>query len=289
MNTAQSPFRPECLGGKVALVTGGGSGIGYEISRQIGLHGARVVIMGRREKFLTEAVDQLRADGVIASFFAGDVRSRESAEGAVEFTVKTYGRLDALINGAAGNFLANAHELKLKGFKTVMEIDTVGVFNMSTAAFPALKESGSGAIINISMTLHYGATWFQAHASAAKAAIDSLTRTLALEWGSYGIRVNGIAPGAVGNTPGMAKLGPGLGADYAKKKIPLGRIGTTFDIGIAAVFLLSAAASHVSGDTLVVDGAEWLHKDPWIAPEQVSRTSRAFEQQSRAIRPTSKL
>ncbi|CAN0443207.1 unnamed protein product, partial [Scytosiphon promiscuus] len=103
-------------------------------------------------------------------------RSRESAEGAVAFTVKTYGRMDALVNGAAGNFLANAHELKLKGFKTVMEIDTVGVFNMSAAAFPALKESGSAGIINISMTLHYGASWFHAHASAAKAAIDSLTR-----------------------------------------------------------------------------------------------------------------
>ncbi|CAN0353638.1 unnamed protein product, partial [Ectocarpus sp. 8 AP-2014] len=164
----------------------------------VGLHGASVVIMGRREKFLSEAVDQLRADGVAASFFTGDVRwAPESAEASVAFTVKTYGRMDTLVNGAAGNFLANAHELKLKGFKTVMEIDTVGVFNMSSAAFPALRESGAGAIINITMTLHYGATWFQAHASAAKAAIDSLTRhvSLAMEWGSYGIRVNGIAPG----------------------------------------------------------------------------------------------
>eukprot|EP00752_Nemacystus_decipiens_P003411 g3157.t1 len=244
--------------------------------------------MGRREKFLSQAVDQLRADGVTASFIAGDVRSRESAEAAVAFTVKTYGRMDILVNGAAGNFLANAHELKLKGFKTVMEIDTVGVFNMSSAAFPALKESGAGAIINISMTLHYGATWFQAHASAAKAAIDSLTRTLALEWGSHGIRVNGIAPGPIADTPGMAKLSPGLGGD-ANAKIPLGRMGTTFDIGMGAVFLLSSAAAYVSGDTLVVDGAEWLYKEPLLAPEAVSRMSRAVEKRSRAMGPSSRL
>ncbi|CAM9801890.1 unnamed protein product [Ectocarpus sp. 4 AP-2014] len=287
----QSPFRQDCLRGKVALVTGGGSGIGFQIARQLGLHGASVVIMGRREKFLSEAVDQLRADGVAASFFTGDVRSRESAEASVAFTVKTYGRMDTLVNGAAGNFLANAHELKLKGFKTVMEIDTVGVFNMSSAAFPALRESGAGAIINITMTLHYGATWFQAHASAAKAAIDSLTRhvSLAMEWGSYGIRVNGIAPGPIADTPGMAKLSVGLGRDDANKHIPLGRMGTTFDIGMGAVFLVSSAASYVSGDTLVVDGAEWMYKEPLLKPEAVSRMSRAVEQRSRAMGPTSKL
>ncbi|CAM9903603.1 unnamed protein product [Ectocarpus sp. 12 AP-2014] len=287
----QSPFHQDCLQGKVALVTGGGSGIGFQIARQLGLHGASVVIMGRREKFLSEAVDQLRADGVAASFFTGDVRSRESAEASVAFTVKTYGRMDTLVNGAAGNFLANAHELKLKGFKTVMEIDTVGVFNMSSAAFPALRESGTGAIINITMTLHYGATWFQAHASAAKAAIDSLTRhvSLAMEWGSYGIRVNGIAPGPIADTPGMAKLSVGLGRDDATKHIPLGRMGTTFDIGMGAVFLVSSAASYVSGDTLVVDGAEWMYKEPLLKPEAVSRMSRAVEQRSRAMGPTSKL
>lgn len=283
-----SPFRSDCLKGKVALVTGGGSGIGYEISRQIGLHGASVVIMGRREKFLAQAVDQLRKDGVEASYVAGDVRSRENADAAVSFTVKKYGRMNVLVNGAAGNFLANAHELKLKGFKTVMEIDTVGVFNMSSSAFTALRSSGAGAIINISMTLHYGATWFQVHASAAKAAIDSLTRTLALEWGSYGIRVNGIAPGPIADTPGMAKLSPGLGGD-ASSKIPLGRMGTTFDIGMGAVFLLSSAAAYVSGDTLVVDGAEWLYKEPLLPPEAVSRMSRQVEGRSRAMGPSSKL
>jgi Enoyl-(Acyl carrier protein) reductase len=116
--------------------------------------------------------------------------------------------------GAAGNFLANAHELSLKGFKTVLDIDTVGVFNMSTTAYPALAAAAAATtaaaptsvIINISMTLHYGATHFQVHSSAAKAAIDSLTRSFALEWGPKRIRVVGLAPGPIADTPGMAKL-----------------------------------------------------------------------------------
>jgi NAD(P)-dependent dehydrogenase (short-subunit alcohol dehydrogenase family) len=116
------------------------------------------------------------------------------------------------MTGAAGNFLANAHELSVKGFKTVLDIDTVGVFNMSTAAYPALTAAAAGSsaptsvIVNISMTLHYGASHFQVHSSAAKAAIDSLTRSFALEWGPKHIRVVGLAPGPIADTPGMAKL-----------------------------------------------------------------------------------
>ena len=104
--------------------------------------------------------------------------------------MKHFGRVDILVNGAAGNFLSEAKSLTPKGFKTVMEIDALGCYNMCHYSYPAMAKNG-GSIINISMTLHYGATWYQAHASAAKSAIDSLTRTLALEWGSDRIRVNG--------------------------------------------------------------------------------------------------
>ena len=121
-----------------------------------------------------------------------DVRNPSACKAVVDYAMAQFGRVDILVNGAAGNFLAEAKSLTPKGFKTVLDIDTQGTFNMCHAVFPAMSKGGSGgSIINISMTLHYGATWYQAHASAAKSAIDSLTRTLALEWGCYKIRVNG--------------------------------------------------------------------------------------------------
>ena len=153
------------------------------------------------------------------------------------------------------------------GFKTVMDIDTVGTFNMSSAAFELLKKSKSSGIINISATLHYGATWYQCHPSAAKAAVDSLTRSLALEWGTYGIRVNGVAPGPIADTAGMTKLGAGIPEEVILESTPLGRLGTKRDIGLSCVFLASAAGSWISGHTLVVDGASWLWR-PQIAPRE---------------------
>mmetsp|Transcript_14297 Transcript_14297/g.20222 ORF Transcript_14297/g.20222 Transcript_14297/m.20222 type:complete len:289 (+) Transcript_14297:80-946(+) len=284
-----SPFKSNCLLGKVALITGGGSGIGFEISRQIGLHGGKVVLMGRREKFLKDAVFSLHEESIGADYYVGDVRSKHSADESVTFVVGKYGKLDILVNGAAGNFLANANELTYKGFKTVMDIDAGGVFNMSTACFGALSETESQAtIVNISMTLHYGATWYQSHASAAKSAIDSLTRSFALEWGRHGISVVGIAPGPIDNTPGMAKLGPGL-AEAGLARIPAGRMGSTMDIALGVIYLCSNAASFITGHTVVIDGGEWLYKKPMVLPDEVSKISRRVEGKSRAMRPTSKL
>lgn len=117
--------------------------------------------------------------------------------------VTKWGYLDTVVNCAAGNFLSTAEGLNSKGFRTVMEIDTFGVFNICSASFQQLEASGRGVIINISATLHYAATWYQTHACAAKAAIDSITRQLALEWGDYRIRVCGIAPGPIADTPGV--------------------------------------------------------------------------------------
>ena len=203
-----SPFKDGILKNKVALITGGGSGIGYEIALQFGIAGAKVAIMGRRVDFLQKAVAELEKNNVDAIYVQGDVRDPEISQKVVQEVVNKFGRLDYLVNSAAGNFLSTAAALTPKGFKTVLDIDAVGVFTMSKAAFEELKKT-KGVIINISATLHYGATWFQIHASAAKAAIDSLTRSFALEWGMYGIRVIGIAPGPIGETAGLTKLAPG--------------------------------------------------------------------------------
>lgn len=233
-------------------------------------------------------------EGIPAISYCGDVRSHESAKSVVAHVIELLGGLDILVNSAAGNFLANASELSLKGFKTVIDIDTVGVFNMSTAAYDALRASGSSNILNISACLHYGATWYQAHASAAKAAIDSLTRSFGLEWGEYGIRVTGIAPGPIADTPGMTKLGGGMTdevsmEEYVSKGIPAGRLGTKFDIAMAAIFLCSGGATYITGHTLVVDGGQWLPAatggGPPIPREMVSEMSRGIEGKSRAMGP----
>ena len=292
-----SPFHNDCLTGQVAIVTGGGSGICHEIARQLILHGcAAIVICGRREGFLQKATDSLnvlaRTSGVPGkvAYHVCDVRDDQNCRRVVEYTIRMFRKISCLVNGAAGNFLSEASSLKPKGFKTVMEIDTQGTFNMCHAAYPYLKKEDSSVIINISATLQYGATWFQVHASAAKSAVDSITRTLALEWGNDGIRVNGIAPGPIANTPGTTKLAPGMDtddvSDMVKEGIPLGRMGQGWDIGMAAVYLCSSAGSYVTGDILVVDGAQWLYKTPMVPREMVAELSRKVEKKSRAQHPT---
>jgi 2,4-dienoyl-CoA reductase [(3E)-enoyl-CoA-producing], peroxisomal len=300
--TPASPFSSNCLKGRVALVTGGGSGICFEIVRQLLLAGCEgVLICGRRETFLKEAAAILHRETGSKSaveYQVCDVRNPDSCQDAVDFVGHRFGRLDILVNGAAGNFLAPAAEISPKGFATVMAIDALGTFNMTRAAHGLLSKTAARiedndtvSVINISATLQYGATWWQAHASAAKAAVDSLTRSLALEWGSDRIRVNGIAPGPIANTPGMAKLAPSLDDDdvqsMVRDRIPLGRLGESWEIGQAAVYL--SVANYVTGHVLVVDGGEWLYKEPMVPRELVAELSRKVEAPSRAQAPRSNL
>lgn len=280
-----SPFKNDALKGKVVLISGGSSGIGYEIARQLGLHGCKLVLMGRRAEPLQAALKVLSAEGIDCHAATGDVRKLPDCERLVQETVNKYGALDVLVNNAAGNFLATADGLKPKGFHTVLEIDTMGVVNMCHAAFPQLKKSGlskgDALVINISATLHYGATWYQAHASAAKAAIDSMTRSYGLEWGQFNIRTAGIAPGPIAGTAGLAKLGGGLGEEVIIETIPLRRMGQKFDIAMTAVFLASSGGSFISGETIVVDGASWMWRQPLAPREMIEQVSRGLEKKSR--------
>lgn len=302
--TIRSPFRTDCLRGKVALITGGGSGICFEITHQLLQHGlSGAVICGRRKEFLERSSRLLsRAnEGKPCYYQVCDVRDPQLCQKAVHFTLQKFGRLDILVNGAAGNYLAEARALSPKGFATVMAIDAQGTFNMSRAAYQALADTAvdtnaattntTTVIINISATLQYGATWWQAHASAAKSAVDSLTRSLALEWGSDKIRVVGIAPGATNDTPGTTKLAPGVSAreveELISEGIPLGRMGEKTEIGLAAVFL--CVAEYITGDVLVVDGGEWLYRPPMVPKDMVSDLSRKVEGKSRAQAPKAML
>ena len=188
---------------------------------------------------------------------AADVRESKQVEDAIAATVDHFGKIDVVVNGAAGNFLCAAEELSPNGFGTVLDIDTKGTFNVCRATFAQLKEH-RGQILNISATLHYLGTPMQIHVSAAKAGVDALTRNLAVEWGRYGIRVNGIAPGPIEDTEGMTRLVPEPIKDRLRKQIPLGRFGRIADIEKAAVFICSDAASFINGVVLVVDGGHWL-------------------------------
>ncbi|GAV73496.1 adh_short_C2 domain-containing protein [Cephalotus follicularis] len=296
----ESPFKADIVKGQVVLITGGGSGIGFEISTQFGKHGASVAIMGRRKQVLDSAVSTLHSFGIKAVGFEGDVRKQEDAIRVVESTFKHFGKIDILVNAAAGNFLVSAEDLSPNGFRTVMDIDSVGTFTMCHAALKYLKKGGQGRdsasggiIINISATLHYTASWYQIHVSAAKAAVDSITRNLALEWGTdYNIRVNGIAPGPIGDTPGMSKLAPDDIDSKARDFMPLYKLGEKWDIAIAALYLASNAGKYINGTVLVVDGGLWLSRPRHIPKVAVKQVSRAVEKRSRNAPvgvPTSKL
>jgi peroxisomal 2,4-dienoyl-CoA reductase len=250
-------FQPDLLKGRVALITGGGTGICRGIALAFAAHGCDVAITSRKAEHLEPTVAELRATGRRAMAKAADVRDAAAVNDVVAATVAELGRLDILVNGAAGNFICLAENLSPNGFGTVVDIDLKGTFHVSRAALPHLRANG-GSILNISATLQYLGTIGQSHAAAAKAGIDSLTQTLACEWGPYGIRVNGIAPGPIEGTEGVRRLTNEQSREGAMKQCPLGRMGTIDDVASASLFLCSAAASFVNGVTLVVDGGLWL-------------------------------
>jgi peroxisomal 2,4-dienoyl-CoA reductase len=236
------------LNGRVAFVTGGGTGITGGVARALAESGAKVALVSRKMDHLQPAADAINQNGGEALAVVADVRNPEEVEKAVAQTIEHFGKIDIVVNGAAGNFLCNAEELSPNGF---------GTFNVCRAAFAQLKEH-RGQILNITATLHYVGTPMQLHVSAAKAGVDALTRNLAVEWGRYGIRVNAIAPGPIEDTEGMKRLVPEPVKERLKKNIPLRRFGRIADIEKAAVFICSDAASFINGAVLVVDGGQWL-------------------------------
>lgn len=250
-------FADNILQGKVAFVTGGATGITGGIARAFSEAGARLAITSRKEENLIAMKQFIEENGGECFAVVADVRDYAAVENAIAKTIEHYGKIDIVVNGAAGNFLCKADELSANGFGTVVDIDTKGTFNVCRSAFEELKKS-KGQILNISATLHYLATPMQIHVSAAKAGVDAITRNLSVEWGRHGIRVNGIAPGPIEDTEGMKRLLPPELKDKLTRRIPLQRFGRIKDIENAALFLTSDAASYINGVTLVVDGGQWL-------------------------------
>jgi peroxisomal 2,4-dienoyl-CoA reductase len=261
-----SVFQPDLLAGRVALVTGGGTGIGLGIASSLASAGAEIVIASRKPEHLQPAAEGLRSRGAKVTPVEVNVREPESVARMMERVSQEQGRLDILVNNAAGNFYASSATLSPNGWRAVVETDLYGTFYCCQSAYPLMKAQGGGRIVSISMTLHYTGWPLMAHATAAKAGVDALTRTLALEWARDRITVNAVAPGPI-PTEGVKKAFTPPGADapdlfgmnqYAAATIPLGRWGTPEDIGQMVTYLASPAAEWITGAIMVVDGGAWL-------------------------------
>lgn len=264
-------FVENLLEGKAAFVAGGTSGINLGIATALAQYGARIAVLSRRQDKVDAAVGVLTAAGGQAIGFTGDVRDYPAVERALAGAAESLGgALDIVVSGAAGNFIAPAAELSANGFKAVVDIDLLGTFNVLRAAYAVLRKPGA-SIVNISAPQSTEAYWGQAHVSAAKAGVDMLTRSLAVEWGPEGIRVNAIVPGPIVGTEGMARLAPdaGIRASWERAN-PLRRFGTPADVANAALFLCSDAASYVTGAILYCDGGQVLssgrdYREAWDA------------------------
>jgi 2,4-dienoyl-CoA reductase [(3E)-enoyl-CoA-producing], peroxisomal len=251
-----SCFAPDVLAGRVALVTGGATGIGKEICRVLGAHGAAVVMASRRQDVLEAAVAELSGEGLDVSFGVCDVRDADAVRGVVDRVVTGRGALDIVVNNAAGNFPAPMSSISANGFKAIVDIDLLGTYNVTRAGFDAWLREHGGSIVNISAPFGQRGVVYQAHVAAAKSGVDSLTRSCAVEWGPYGIRVNAIAPGSMQGTEGLKRFSEAVpGAAPAKPSNPLGRHGHGSDIGYLTLFLCSPLARFISGQVIAVDGA----------------------------------
>lgn len=260
-------FRDGLLDGRIALITGGSSGIGLGIARVYAELGATVVIIGRRQEKLATAIDQLNQNVPEANFIAIaiDVRNHLAIRDSVSGIVERFGRLDILINNAAGNFHCPTEALSENAWRTVIDIDLHGTFNCCQAALAGLKASTyGGRIMNITVPQALSGWPGSAHAASAKAGVLSLTRSLAVEWGDYGIRVNNVLPGPITGTEGLKQLYEDRGiADHEIKRMALGEFGLVDDIANACAFLASPGGDYVTGCDFMVDGGRWL-KRGWV-------------------------
>lgn len=241
------------LAGKVAFVAGGSSGINLGIAKRFAAAGAKVAIISRSAEKIEAAAKEVAAFGPCIGMDA-DVRDYAAVEAALKRTHDELGPIDIVLSGAAGNFVAPALGMSANGFKTVVDIDLIGTFNVLRASFEFLNRPGA-SLISITAGQAERASLFQAHVCAAKAGINMLTKCLALEWGPGGVRVNAISPGPIAETEGMARLAPTEEAEArVKGRNPLRRYGTKDEIADMAIFLSTDKAAYVNGAIIPVDG-----------------------------------
>lgn len=247
-------MNPFDFANRTVFVAGGTSGINLGIAKAFAARGANVAVASRSAPRVEAAVEELQQFGGKVLGRSADVRDPATIAAALEAAHAAFGAIDVLVSGAAGNFPAAALGMSPNAFKTVIDIDLLGTFNVLRAAHQFLRKPGA-SIVNISAPQAVHATAMQAHVCAAKAGVDMLTRVLALEWGHDGIRINSVIPGPIAGTEGMARLTPTEAAREAvRATVPLERFGTTEDIAHAVLFLASPFAAYITGAVIPVDG-----------------------------------
>ena len=261
---APIPLLPDGLfEGLTAFVTGGGTGLGLEVSTRLGALGANVVCVSRDAGHHAELLARGRHDGFEVMSAALDVREPDAIKRVVAEAVDRFGGIDVLINNAAGNFISPAMALPPKGFKAVIDIALTGVFYVSREVGRRMRKTG-GSIVNISAPYAFTGKPGVVHSACAKAGVESMTKTLAAEWASYGIRVNAVSPGPFYSAGAAERLWPSDDIEEAiRRDIPLGRFGTATEVGELVCFLASPASPWITGSTLVVDGG-WTLPKPMV-------------------------
>jgi NAD(P)-dependent dehydrogenase (short-subunit alcohol dehydrogenase family) len=247
--------------GKTVIVTGGSSGIGKSMAKKFAMEGANVVITGRNTERLYDAKEEFKPFVGNVKTIQMDVRDPIQVQKMVEQTKESFGKIDFLVNNAAGNFVCPAEDLTINGWNSVVDIVLNGTWYCSQAVGKEwIREGHSGSILNIIATYAWGAGPGTVHSASAKAGVLAMTRTLAVEWGSkYGIRVNSIAPGPIENTEGVARLIKPEVQQRAIDSIPLKRYGRAEEVANLAHFLLASESSYINGECITIDGGRWLN------------------------------
>jgi 2,4-dienoyl-CoA reductase [(3E)-enoyl-CoA-producing], peroxisomal len=246
---------------RVVVVTGSGTGIGRCIALLMAAYGAHVVLASRNLEALRAVAREVETCGVRALPVQTDIRHHEQIDALVQTAIETFGRIDVLVNNAAGSFLAAARKITPKGWHSIVDTTLNGTFYCSQAVGLRMIEQGGGKIINITATLHFKGSPGLVAPTAAKAGVEALTKTLALEWAKFHVLVNAIAPGPIHTAGADRNLWSNAAfRDMVECGVPLGHFGKPEDIANMAVYLASPAGDYITGATMVVDGGEWLKK-----------------------------
>ena len=253
-------FKEDLLKEKTIIVTGGGTGLGKSMAARFGELGANLVIASRREQVIQDAADELRKTGADVLGIPCDVRDPANVKEMVDAAKNKFGKIDVLLNNAAGNFISPTENLSAKGFKAVVDIVLNGTFNCTHAVGKEMIADGGGSILNIVTTYAWTGSGYVVPSAAAKAGVLAITRSLAVEWAKYGIRSNAIAPGPFPTKGAWSRLAPpGLGIEKKmKNRIPLKRFGEHIELANLASYLLSDEAGYINGEVVTIDGGEWL-------------------------------